>query len=263
MPPLRRWAMSKQKPLVWLPACHRHLDLSDPGGYTVLADRYAAAVTAFGLQPVLFPLATAADVADLLQLVDGVLLTGSPSNVEAARFGAKALPTDLLDPRRDALTMALVPAALAGAMPLFGVCRGLQEMNVALGGSLHQQVHTEIGLMDHREPDDQDLAVQFATRHDVSLTPGSAFAQWAGATTAKVNSLHGQGIRRLAKGLVAEALAPDGLVEGVRAADATAFAYGVQWHPEWRHAENALYQHSLQAFAEACRARREQRARGR
>ncbi len=251
--------MSKQKPLVWLPACHRHLDLSDPGGYTVLADRYAAAVTALGLQPVLFPLATAADVPDLLELVDGVLLTGSPSNVEATRFGATALPTDLLDPRRDSLTMALVPAAIAGATPLFGVCRGLQEMNVALGGSLHQQLHTEPGLMDHREPDDDDLEVQFATRHEVLLTPGSAFAHWAGDTHAKVNSLHGQGIKRLAKGLVAEAVAPDGLVEGVRMEDAPAFAYGVQWHPEWRHAEHALYQHSLEAFAAACRAHAEHR----
>ena len=248
------------KPLVWLPACHRNLDLSDPGGYTVLADRYAAAVTALGLQPVLYPMAAAADVANLLSLVDGVLLTGSPSNVEATRFGATALSTDLLDPRRDALTMALVPAAIAGGVPLFGVCRGLQEMNVALGGSLHQRVHEEPGLLDHREPDDPDLAVQFATRHEVVLTDGSAFARWAGGTRVLVNSLHGQGIKRLGKDLVAEALAPDGLVEGVRVDGATGFAYGVQWHPEWRHAENAFYQHSLEAFAQACRARSQRRS---
>ncbi|MDB5943329.1 MAG: hypothetical protein JWQ13_2895 [Ramlibacter sp.] len=251
--------MPKHKPLVWLPACHRNLDLSDPGGYTVLADRYAAAVTALGLQPVLYPMAAAADVADLLPLVDGVLLTGSPSNVEATRFGGTALPTDLLDPRRDALTMALVPAALEAGMPLFGVCRGLQEMNVALGGSLHQQVHSEPGLMDHREPDDQDLAVQFATRHEVLLAPGSAFAEWAGGTRAQVNSLHGQGIKRLGRDLVAEALAPDGLVEGVRVEGASGFAYGVQWHPEWRHESNPFYQHTLEAFARACRAHREHR----
>jgi putative glutamine amidotransferase len=243
---------SKQKPLVWLPACHRNLDLSDPGGYTVLADRYAAAVTALGLQPILFPMAGAADVTDLLALVDGVLLTGSPSNVEASRFGEKALPTDLLDPRRDALTMALVPAALSNGMPLYGVCRGLQEMNVALGGSLHQQVHAEPGLMDHREPDDPDLAVQFAPRHEVQLTPGSAFAEWAGGTRAQVNSLHGQGLKRLGRGLVAEALAPDGLVEGVRVEGAPVFAYGVQWHPEWRHESHSFYQRSFEAFASAC-----------
>jgi putative glutamine amidotransferase len=247
--------MSKHKPLVWLPACHRNLDLSDPGGYTVLADRYAAAVTALGLQPVLYPMATAADVADLLPLVDGVLLTGSPSNVEATRFGATALPTDLLDPRRDALTMALVPAAITAGVPLFGVCRGLQEMNVALGGNLHQQVHAEPGLMDHREPVDDDLEVQFATRHEVLLVPGSAFADWAGGPRAQVNSLHGQGIKRLGQGLVAEALAPDGLVEGVRVEGALEFAYGVQWHPEWRHQANPFYQRSLEAFAAACRSR--------
>ena len=244
--------MSARKPLVWLPACHRNLDISDPGGYTVLADRYAMAVSDLGLQPVLFPMAGAGDVTDLLQLVDGVLLTGSPSNVEATRFGSTALPTDLLDPRRDALTMALVPAAIATRTPLFGVCRGLQEMNVALGGSLHQQVHAEPGLMDHREPEGEDMAAQFATRHEVRLAPGSAFAQWAGGSTAQVNSLHGQGIKRLGAGLVAEALAPDGLVEGVRVANAEAFAFGVQWHPEWHHASHPFYERTLQAFAKAC-----------
>jgi putative glutamine amidotransferase len=251
--------MRTHKPVVWLPACHRHLDLADPGGYTVLADRYASAVTALGLQPVLFPMAGAPDVADLLPIVDGVLLTGSPSNLDASHFGAAALSTDLLDPRRDALTMALVRAAIAGGTPIFGVCRGLQEMNVALGGSLHQQLHAEEGLMDHREPTDPDLSVQFATRHEVRLTPGSAFAQWAGGTTAQVNSLHGQGIKRLGEGLVPEALAPDGLVEGVRVAHARAFAFGVQWHPEWQHDSNPFYARTLEAFAQACEEHRRQK----
>jgi putative glutamine amidotransferase len=242
------------KPLVWLPACHRLLDLSDPGGYTVLADRYAAAVTALGLQPVLFPMAGAADVSELLPQVDGVLLTGSPSNVEASHYGAAPLPGDLLDPRRDALTMRLVRAAIDAGVPLFGVCRGLQEMNVALGGSLHQQVHAQEGLLDHREPQDEALERQFAARHEVRLTPGSAFAEWAGGETAQVNSLHGQGIRQLGQGLVAEAFAPDGLVEGVRVEGARSFAYGVQWHPEWQHAQTPFYERSLEAFARACRA---------
>ena len=244
--------MAKHKPLVWLPACHRNLDISDPGGYTVLADRYAAAVTALGLQPVLFPMAGASDVPDLLPLVDGVLLTGSPSNVEAAHFGATPLPTDLLDPRRDALTMALVRSSLTEGVPLFGVCRGLQEMNVALGGSLHQVIHTQPGMMDHREPDDEPLEVQFAERHDVVFEPDSMFAEWAGGTHAQVNSLHGQGIRELGKNMVAEALAPDGLVEAVRVKNARAFAYGVQWHPEWRHETNRFYDRTLRAFARAC-----------
>jgi putative glutamine amidotransferase len=248
-----------RKPLVWLPACHRHLDLDDPGGYTVLADRYALAVTELGLQPVLFPMAEAEDIPCLLPLVDGVLLTGSPSNVDASHFGSTALPTDLLDPRRDKLTMRLVREALAKGVPLFGVCRGLQEINVALGGSLHQTLHEQPGMMDHREPHEAELAVQFAERHEVLLEPGSAFAQWAGGTRAFVNSLHGQGIKRLGEGLVAEAHAPDGLVEGVRVMGAPGFAYGVQWHPEWRHAEHPFYERTLGAFAEACRAHRSAR----
>ena len=247
------------KPLVWLPACHRNLDLDDPGGYTVLADRYALAVTQLGLQPVLFPMAEAQDVPCLLPLVDGVLLTGSPSNVEATHFGATALATDLLDPRRDQLTMRLVREAIGHAVPLFGVCRGLQEINVALGGSLYQTVHAEEGMLDHREPEDPDLAVQFAERHEVLLRPGSAFAQWAGGTRVLVNSLHGQGIKRLGEGLVAEAHAPDGLVEGVRVEGAPAFAFGVQWHPEWRHERHPFYRRTLETFAEACRAHRERR----
>jgi len=253
--------MRGRKPLVWLPACHRNLDLSDPGGYTVLADRYAQCVCELGLQPVLYPMAGATDVADLLTLVDGVLLTGSPSNVDATRFGASALPDDLLDPRRDALTMALVPAAIAAQVPVFGVCRGLQEMNVALGGSLFQRVHDEPGHMDHREPQG-DIEAQFATRHPVELAPGSAFAQWAGGTRVLVNSLHGQGVKRLGAGLVAEAFAPDGLVEGVRAEHAQAFAFGVQWHPEWRHDSNPFYARTLEAFAQACVEHRRRRELG-
>jgi len=251
---------TSHKPLVWLPACHRNLDLDDPGGYSVLADRYALAVTQLGLQPVLFPMAEAEDIPCLLPLVNGILLTGSPSNVEATHFGGTALATDLLDPRRDQLTMHLVRAALAKSVPLFGVCRGLQEINVALGGSLYQSVHGETGMLDHREPPDAELAVQFAERHDVLLEPGSAFAQWAGGTRARVNSLHGQGIKRLGRDLVAEAHAPDGLVEGVRVEHAPAFAFGVQWHPEWRHESNPFYGRTLEAFAQACVEHRQRRA---
>jgi putative glutamine amidotransferase len=204
-------------------------------------------------------MAGAGDVPDLLPLVDGILLTGSPSNVDATRYEATALDTDLLDPRRDALTMALVPASIATGVPVLGVCRGLQEMNVALGGSLYQRLHSEEGMMDHREPEDESLEVQFAERHDVELLPGSAFAEWAGATKAKVNSLHGQGIKRLGKNLVAEAFAPDGLVEGVRVDGSPVFAFGVQWHPEWHHESNPFYHRTLDAFAHACIEHRKRR----
>jgi putative glutamine amidotransferase len=252
-------ATTRHKPLIWLPACHRHLDLNDPGGYSVLADRYALAVTSLGLQPVLFPMAEVEDVPCLLPLIDGVLLTGSPSNVDAMHFGATALSTDLLDPRRDKLTMRLVRESLERAVPIFGVCRGLQEMNVALGGSLYQSLHDRPGMLDHREPENESLEVQFAARHDVLLEPHSQFAEWAGGPRACVNSLHGQGISRLGEGLVAEAHAPDGLVEGVRVQGARTFAYGVQWHPEWQHEQHPFYERTLRAFANACRAHMKQR----
>ena len=176
---------------MWLPACHRNLDLDDPGGYTVLADRYAAAVTQLGLQPVLFPMAEAGDIPCLLPLVDGVLLTGSPSNVEATHFGETALPTDLLDPRRDQLTMRRC-AKRWTAQCRCSACAGVQEINVALGGSLYQSLHEHSGMMDHREPRDEDLAVQFAEAARGAAGAGSAFAHWAGGQRAMVNSLHGR-----------------------------------------------------------------------
>src|SRR3569832_644995 len=138
--------MAAPRPLVWLPACQRNLDLDDQGGYTVVADRYALAVCKLGLQPVLYPMAGAGDVTDLLPLVDGVLLTGSPSNVEPSRYEGSARDTDLLDPRHDALTMALVPSAITTGVPVFGVYQGLQEMNNTHGGSLYQQLHSEEGM---------------------------------------------------------------------------------------------------------------------
>ena len=122
-----------------------------------------------------------------------------------------------------------------------------------------KKLHAEPGMMDHREPEDHDLAVQFAVRHDIELLPGSAFARWAGGTKAKVNSLHAQGIRRLGNRLVPEAFAPDGLVEGVRVDGSPSFAYGVQWHPEWQHETNPFYQRTLDAFAHACTDRRKRR----
>ena len=176
--------------------------------------------------------------------------------VQAAVFDI----ADLTDPRRDRLTMSLVRAAVAAGTPLLGVCRGLQEMNVALGGSLCQRLHAEPGFDDHREPEGVSPELQFAPRHEVHLEPGSAFAGWAGGTRARVNSLHGQGISRLGQGLVAQARAPDGLVEGVQVADAKAFAFGVQWHPEWHFAEMPFYRRMLEAFAHACRVHQHARA---
>jgi putative glutamine amidotransferase len=250
--------MKKPPSLVWLPADHRLL-----GGdhntmpFLVLGDKYARAVkTHAQAQPVMFPLASVDQIDDLLDLVDGVMLTGSPSNVHPSHFGASVADTSLpLDEARDTLTLALVKACIAKAVPLLGICRGFQEINVALGGTLHQQVHALVDMQDHRESPDGSYDAQYAPSHAIELLAGSVFTQWAGAQTVKVNSVHGQGIDRLAQGLRALAHAPDGLVEAFEVTGATAFAYAVQWHPEWKTSENPFYAAIFVAFGDACQTR--------
>ena len=255
--------MNQPVPLVWLPADHRLLgDGSERMAFLVLGDKYARAVKqGASTQPVVFPLADAAQIPHLLAAVDGVMLTGSPSNVHPSHFDQPvADPTLPLDPERDALTLPLVKACIAGGVPLLGVCRGFQEINVALGGTLHQAVQNVPGFMDHREDDTLPLSGQYAASHEIRLATGSVFEQWADGPVAKVNSLHGQGIDRLARGLKALAHAPDGLVEAYEIEDASAFAYAVQWHPEWRFWETPFYASIFRAFGQACAARRQQRA---
>lgn len=248
--------------LVWLPVDHRLLgNEGRQMPYVVVGDKYARAVKLGAqAQPVLFPLADPARIPELLSVVDGVMLTGSPSNVHPSHFDE--VVADLkpkLDPARDALTLALVHACVDGGVPLLGLCRGFQEINVAMGGSLHQQVQNLPGMMDHREPRDQPLEVQYGPSHPVHLEPDSVFARWAGGTQARVNSLHGQGVNRLAAGLRALGRAPDGLVEAFAVQGAQAFAYAVQWHPEWDFRSGGLDGAIFAAFGESCRVRRQAR----
>jgi putative glutamine amidotransferase len=249
--------------MVWLPADHRLL--GNPGHqmpFLMLGDKYARAVKVGAqAQPVMFPLADADAIGDLLALVDGVMLTGSPSNVHPSHFDeAVADPGLPLDPVRDELAFALVKACVREGVPLLGVCRGFQEINVAMGGSLHQQVQDVPGLMDHREPKSAPFETQYAPSHAIVPVPGSALHAWAGgANEVRVNSLHGQGINRLAPGLEAMAHAPDGVVEAFAVKGARAFAYAVQFHPEWRCWENPFYAAIFEAFGRACRARQSAR----
>ena len=254
--------MKKPPSLVWLPADHRQLGSAERNmPFLVLGDKYARAVKVNAqAQPVLFPLADADQIDTLLALVDGVMLTGSPSNVHPAHFGANLDDVCLmLDEERDALTLALVKACVDQGVPLLGICRGFQEINVALGGTLHQQVHNLPGFLDHRESPDGAYEKQYGPSHAMRFEVGSAFARWAGAETALVNSVHGQGVDRLAQGLRALGHAPDGLVEAFEVEGAKAFAYAVQWHPEWKASENAFYAAIFKSFGEACDARRAQR----
>jgi putative glutamine amidotransferase len=212
-----------------------------------------------GALPLVLPAAGAAaiDAASLIAAVDGVVLTGGPSNVQAERYGAAPLPaTTLTDAERDATVLPLLPALVAAGVPVLAVCRGLQEFNVAFGGTLEPAVHAQPGRLDHREGDHaRPVARWYDDAHEVALAPGGLLARLAGSTRAIVNSLHHQGIERLAPGLRVEATAPDGLVEAFSVADAPGFTLAVQWHPEMRVDDSALARAIFSAFGDACRAR--------
>jgi putative glutamine amidotransferase len=201
-------------------------------------------------------LETPLDVAQILAHVDGIFFPGSPSNVEPAWYaGSPSVPGTLHDPHRDATTLSLIPRAIETGVPVFGVCRGFQEMNVAMGGTLHQRVHEVQGFNDHREDKEQPLDVQYAPAHDVVLEPGGMLSKLAGADRVTVNSLHGQGVDRLGPDLAVEARAPDGLIEAFRVKHAANFALAVQWHPEWKVMSNPFSQALFAEFGRAARQR--------
>jgi putative glutamine amidotransferase len=228
-----------------------------PHPFHAVGEKYIAAVVqAADCLPLLIPvLETPLDVSEILARVDGIFFTGSPSNVEPARYsGSASAPGTLHDPHRDATTLSLIPRAVAGGVPVLGVCRGFQEMNVAMGGTLHQRVHEVAGLDDHREDKEQPLEVQYGPAHEVVLEPGSLLRRLAGQDRVRVNSLHGQGVDRLGPDLGVEARATDGLIEAFRVKSAANFALAVQWHPEWQVMSNP-FSHAL--FAEFGRAARQ------
>ena len=198
------------------------------------------------------------DVDALLEAVDGILLTGGRANVHPTHFGVAPHPShEPYDERRDAVALDVARACIARGIPLFGVCRGLQEMNVAFGGTLHPEIRDLPGRMNHRAPRLEngdfhpDPEVVFADRHDVSLVPGGAFAQLLGCESIRVNSLHGQGVSEPGRRVVVEGVAEDGTVEAIRIAEASAFAMGVQWHAEYDPQTNPINRTLFQAFGAA------------
>src|SRR3984893_390606 len=203
------------------------------------------------------------DIGALLDTVDGVVLTGARANVHPTRFRTEPHERhDPYDQHRDDVALALSEACVARGIPLFGICRGLQEMNVAFGGSLHPEIREIPGRMNHRMPRLEngeihpDPLVVFGHRHDVTLTPGGAFAKLLGRETIRVNSLHGQGILEPGKRVVIEGVAEDGTIEAIRIADAPGFALGVQWHAEHDPQRNPVNRALFQAFGEALAARK-------
>ena len=241
-------------PLVLLPACRRVLE--DRHLY-VVPEAYTEAVRLAGCQPLLVPGVRDGELESLLDLAAGILLPGSVNNVHPSHFGEEVLDATLpLDPDRDALTLPLIRKALERGIPLIGICRGHQEINVALGGSLHQAIHRIPGYENHQATVDEPPAVRYGLAHDVEVVPGGLLASILGSTRVRVNSVHGQGVNRLAPGLRVEALSPDGVIEGFTLPTAPGFNLGLQWHPEWLAAESAVSMAIFQAFGAACRAYR-------
>jgi len=197
---------------------------------------------------------------EILDRVDGVTLTGSYSNVEPHHYGDDVADhVGDADPHRDAMSLPLALRALETGVPLLAVCRGHQELNVALGGTLHRDLASVQGFHNHLENKSDPLDVQYGPSHPVSLMEGGLLRNLAGSDSVMVNSLHGQGIARLADGVSVEAVADDGLVEAFTVDTATAFNLSVQWHPEWRVTENELSMAIFKAFGDACRKRASQR----
>lgn len=208
-----------------------------------------------GVTPLIIPpLGAGLDRAGMLARLDGVFLTGSPSNVEPGRYGgAPGLPGMQVDPVRDATSLPLIHEALEAGLPLFAICRGFQEINVALGGTLHQHVEHVPGHINHIVHPNSTVELKYGLAHGVTVQPNGLLDGLIGTGEIAVNSVHFQGVDQLAPGLDVEAYATDGLVEAVRVTGADAFALGVQWHPEWRFAETAHYAAIFTGFGDAVR----------
>jgi putative glutamine amidotransferase len=212
-----------------------------------------------GALPLIFPgLLDVTDIDALLATVDGILLTGSRANVHPSRFNIEPQPAyEPYDEARDAVAIEVIRACVEKAVPVFGICRGMQEMNVAFGGTLHPEIRELPGRMNHRMPRLEngeihpDMDVVFADRHDVTLLPDGVFTTLLGSDTIRVNSLHGQGVLEPGKRVIIEGVAEDGTVEAIRIAEAPGFALGVQWHAEFDARTNPVNRVLFEAFGAA------------
>lgn len=262
--------MNRPAPVVLVPACQRTLGRHP---FHVAGKKYVDAIRLAGCVPLVVPGAAPPEIDALLAVADGLLLTGSPSNVHPSHFGEDVYDPSLpLDPVRDEWTLPIIRQALAIGMPVLGICRGFQEVNVAVGGSLHQAVHEQPGLMNHRSDDSLPVEEEYGLAHSVTVEPGGLLDQLlTGVSTYRdgqfmVNSLHGQGANRLGPGVRAEARAPDGVVEAITWAPPdgrpAGFNLCLQWHPEWQAADNPVSLRLFTAFGHACQQYRDQRMAG-
>ena len=227
--------MRTRKPVIGVPADRR---LLGSHWFHCVGEKYLAAIAdAAEALPLIVPaFGDRLELEVLLERCDGVLLTGSPSNIEPARYGQPDAEDAAgpYDPGRDAMTADLIAAMLELGKPVIGICRGLQELNVAFGGTLRRDASRADELISHHAPDEAAFDAMFAHEHEVTLTPGGVLSRGFECASLRVNSVHYQAIDTLGAGLTVEAIAPDGVVEAVSARVGDAQVLAVQWHPEWR-----------------------------
>jgi putative glutamine amidotransferase len=242
------------KPLIGITSDHVLLRNVMPAA--AVYDVYTRAVNnAAGALPwVIPPLGADLDLDAVVERLDGIVFTGSRSNIQPERYdGGPAPENNPEDPDRDSTTLPLIPKILEAGIPVLCICRGMQELNVALGGTLHQEIHKLDGRADHRAPDDVPVDEKFAPAHEIAIEPGGVLSRLSGRQREKVNSVHGQGIDQLAAPLRIEARADDGTIEAVSVHGTGSFALGVQWHPEWDFAAHPFYMAIWEALGKAGR----------
>jgi putative glutamine amidotransferase len=230
-----------------------------------LGDKYLRAVAEVsGCMPLMIPsMIDVMNLDHLLEPFDGILMTGAVSNVHPPHYGEE--PTadhEPYDHARDATTLALIKKVIERGIPLFCICRGFQELNVALGGTLETELQRGEGRLDHRAPQSPDTDVRYAPQHMIAITPGGFLERVLGKRETMVNSIHRQGIKRIASGLNIEATAPDGIIEAVSVQGARSFAFGTQWHPEYKAQNNPDSVKLFKAFGDAVRAHQRERLAG-
>ena len=244
----------KSAPLVGLPS---DVFEKDDQLYHSIGDKYLRAVQdVAGCAPVMVPsLGDTQDIDATLDGLDGVIMTGATSNVHPPHFGEEpTVAHEPYDHHRDSTTLRLIQHVLDRRMPLLCICRGFQELNVVFGGTLATELHETEGRLDHRSPESDDIDVRYGPMHAIEIRKGGLLHEVMGETRIMVNTVHRQGIARLADGLTIEATAPDGVIEAVSIDDAKNFALGVQWHPEYKAAENPDSVKLFEAYGDAVRA---------
>ncbi len=221
---------------------------------SLVLDQYLTALFAADMIPVIIAMdCLGDDLNGLLDRLDGICMTGSPSNIDPVHYNAPPeIENDLRDIKRDRLSFELIKATRDRRMPMMGICRGFQEINVALGGTLYQRLHDEDEFLDHRADPSQPHSVQFSSAHRVAVEPDGFLASMDGEKSFKVNSLHGQGIKNLASDLRIEARAPDGLIEAFSLPPREGFLLAVQWHPEILSDDMPLNGYIYEQFRAAC-----------